>query len=90
MFLRPLVAATSPSIPVLMKTAPSLADVFPAFVARVPPVVPALGEDLLEPFQNDGPLCKKWESLTVGQLHSRSRLAFQSFAWGAISEGTKR
>ena len=48
-----LVAATSPSIPVLMKTAPSLADVFPAFVARVPPVVPALGEDLLELFQND-------------------------------------
>ena len=52
-----LVAATSPSIPVV--TATTAVDVAPAFVARFPPVVSALGEDLLEPFQKDGPLGKK-------------------------------
>ena len=87
-----LVASISPSISVLWVTVPAAVEIVSAFVARVPPVVPAaaLGEELLEPFQKDGPPGKKGESLTVGQLRSRSRLAFQTFAWSAISEGTKR
>ena len=71
-------------------TAPTAVEAVPAFVGRVPtqdPVVPAatLGEELLEPFQKDGPLVKKGDSLTVDELRSRSRLAFQTFAWSAIS-----
>ena len=65
-----LVAATSHSISVLGVTAPTAVDVAPAYVARVPPVVPAaaLGEELLEPFQKDCPLGKKVESLTLASL----------------------
>ena len=78
-----LVVATSPSIPVFGVTAPPVPVV-------ATPAVPHLGECLLEPFKKDGPLGKKGECLTNGELRSRSRLSFQSFAWGAITEGTKR
>ena len=73
----------------------------PAFVGSVTSpalVVPAatLGgptnqvEELSEPFQKDGPFGKKGESLSVSQLRSRSRQAFEEFAWNAISERTKK
>ena len=66
-------------------TASNAVEAVHAFVGRVPaqvPVVPAaaLGaplnqvEELLEPFQKDGPLGKKGESLSVDQFRSRSRL----------------
>ena len=77
-----LAAGLSPSITVVGVTASNAVEA----VGRVPaqdPVVPAatLGvplnqvKELLDPFQKDGPLGKKGESLSVVQLRARSRKA---------------
>ena len=44
---------------------------------------PTLGdatEEMLEPFQKDGPLGLKRESLSLSQLRARSRKALEEFA----------
>ena len=93
--------STVPALAVRISTSSAVVDPVPAFVGSITAPateVPAatLGgatnqvEELLEPFQKDGPLGKKGESVSVAQLRARSRQAFEDFAWNAILDGTKR
>ena len=47
-------------------------------------------EDLMSPLPLDGPFGAMGKSFTQSQLKTRSRMALNSYAWNAISEGTAR